>query len=188
MLVYDDKIRHTCLVFTGGSTHQVSCQFSRIRKKIGQSSTSSITFPAQTCTSNLPPPQLQWRSTPPPLVCTQDPLLCMGINEKADVVACRLPRGVPLRWPIFKFCPPGSPLACKLIKMKNHGIFCLCQQITLPHDKYWGEIPSAMQIPSPIPFCRLPPMGVWAHGSSATDACIIDSSSAGIAGRWEPTM
>ena len=103
-------------------------------------------------------------------------------------MALRLPRGVPLRWPIFKFCPPGSPLACKLIKMKNHGIFCLSQQITLPHDKYWGEIPSAMQIPSPIPFCRLPPMGVWAHGSSATDACIIDSSSAGIAGRWEPTM
>jgi len=56
----------------------------------------------------------------PPPIYTQDPLLCMGINEKADVV--HLPCGVPGR-PIFKFHPPGNALACKPINMINHVIF-----------------------------------------------------------------
>ena len=42
---------------------------------------------------NLLPPHNGAPPSPP--VYTQDPLLCMGINKKADVRACRLPWGVP---------------------------------------------------------------------------------------------
>ncbi len=83
---------------------------------------SSITFLVQTCTSDLPPPPSQWRSTLPP-IHTWDPLLCMGINRKADVRACRLPWGVPSSWRIFKFCHPCIPLPFKHKRFVNHGIF-----------------------------------------------------------------
>ena len=38
---------------------------------------------------------------PSPPVCTQDPLLCMGINKKANSRACHLPWGVPYCWPFY---------------------------------------------------------------------------------------
>ena len=50
---------------------------------------------------------------PPPTPCTLYPLPCMGINKLADVVACRLPQGVPLRRQIFLSSTPRRATSCK---------------------------------------------------------------------------
>ena len=120
---------------------------------------------------------------PLPPVYTQDPLLfmvLMGINRKTDIRACHLPWGVPYRWPIFKFRPPGCSLVCKSIKIVNHDIFRLLLQIILPRNKSRGNTPSARQILTPTPFRRHWRVGIWAHALSATVACTLGSSSARI--------
>ena len=151
-----------------GSSGQVSHHFFGIEKNWPKLHV-SVTFLVQTCTSNLPPPPSQWCSNPPPLVYMKDPLLCMGINKKVDIVACCLPRGVPLRWPIFKFWPPGGALACKLIKIINHGFLCLHLNIILSRGKSQGKTPSSRQILTPTPFRRRLHVGVcvWARAPSA---------------------
>ncbi len=88
--------------FDRGSVHQQSRFF------FGWSSTSSVPFMIQTCTSHLLPPLLTIALHPPPPLCTLDPLLCMGINKKSNVRVCRLPWGVSSCWPIFVFCPPSG--------------------------------------------------------------------------------
>ena len=50
---------------------------------------------------------------PPPPPRTLYPLPCMGINKLADVVACRLPQGVPLRRQIFLSSTPCRATSCK---------------------------------------------------------------------------
>jgi hypothetical protein len=68
---------------------------SRVTQKTKlQSSTSLAAFtPGKVSRFYLLPPHNGAPPSPP--VCTQDPSPCMGINKPADVVACRLPQGVP---------------------------------------------------------------------------------------------
>ena len=100
------RCRHYCrtAVQLGGAQKLLFFQ-SRVTKNTKlQSSTSFTTFPAQKSTFlQLPPP-----SKLPNLQCTLPltlacfiPPLREGINNSANVAACRLPRGVPLRQPIF---------------------------------------------------------------------------------------
>ena len=118
------------------------------------------------------PPSLHARSLPH--------YICMGINENADVVACRLPCGVPLCWPIFKFRPPGSALVCKLIQMIIMVFFRLRLQIILPRNKSWGKTPSTRQILTLTPFRRRQRVGVLARALSATFPCTLGSRVLGL--------
>ena len=59
----------------------------------------------------LPPFTIAMHSPPP--LAQVIPCLHTAISRLADTVACRLPKGVPLSWPIFKFCPPISATLCR---------------------------------------------------------------------------
>ena len=183
---------HVGIIVIGGSTEASFFKSRVTQKKKLQSSTSLTVFtPGNVFQSKLllPPPPSRWCSTLPP-VYTQDPSLSVGINQKANEGTCRLPRGVPLWRPIFKLCPPGSALACKLINMINHGIFLPppSNHPPHPHDKSRGKTPSAMQILTPTPFRRRLRVGVWARASSETVAGTLGSLSAGIAVGWVTLM
>jgi len=55
--------------------------------------------------------------------------------------ACRLPRGVPLRRPIFFIRPPGSALACKHIKNNKSWYFSAsADKSSSPAISLWGKL------------------------------------------------
>ena len=100
---------------TSGSTEAPFFQ-SRVTKKTKlQSSTSLAAFTprkkAKVSRFYLLPPHNG--DAPSPTPCTLYPLPCMGINKLADVVACRLPQGVPLRRQIFLSSTPCRATSCK---------------------------------------------------------------------------
>ena len=159
-----------------GFTSQVSRQFFWNQNKMGGSSTSYITFLVRMHTSNLPPPPLTMVLHPPSPFASMIHFHAWE-SIKTNIVACRLPWGVPLCQPIFKFCPPGGALvACKPIKRsaENHP----------PRHKAPGETLSARQILRPAPFRRSPCVSVWDCVLLATATCTHGSLSTGIVVGW----
>ena len=89
---------------------------------------SLATFPAPKSTflQLLPPQNPKMCDALFPHPYALDPFLFRGINKSPNVVACCLPWGVPLHWPIFNFCPPGFTLTRK--KKSYHDI-CLASSV-----------------------------------------------------------
>jgi hypothetical protein len=164
------------------------CQyFSEQNKTKAPSSTSLGTFYSRKL-SPIQLPPLHNCNAPFPHPHTEYLSLFKGINRLADKGAYRLPWGMPYHQPIFDFHPPSGALACKPIKIINHGIFPPPLLIILPCNKSWGKTPSARQILMPTPFRGRLHIGIWARASWATVTFTLGSSSAGIAVGWGTTM